>query len=247
VDAHTHAARSGDVYVLCSDGLTGMITDAEMAAILMGEENLEKAVEALIRAANQGGGRDNITAVSFRVEEDDSEPIEGDTLGDQDTMHGGLTTGDVQSAVRESEREPRTTEEASVRPDPTAASSRAPSSGGGGGRRKKRRGGRRAIAPLIGLALLALVTVGLYLGARQIYFIGTDDRGLVTLYRGMPYDLPLGVELYSEQRVSGVPVATVAKARRERLLDHEWRSRDDAEDLVRQIERGMLDQGAASP
>ena len=68
--------------------------------------------------------------------------------------------------------------------------------------------------------------------------------GLVTLYRGLPYDLPLGVELYSEQYASSVPARTIGRARRERVLDHEWRSRADAEDLVRQLERGTLDTGS---
>ena len=76
------------------------------------------------------------------------------------------------------------------------------------------------------------------LGARQVYFVGTNDAGLVTLYRGLPYELPLGVELYSEHYSSSVPARTIGRARRERVLDHEWRSRDDAEDLVRQLEQG---------
>ena len=83
------------------------------------------------------------------------------------------------------------------------------------------------------------------LGARQVYFVGTNDAGLVTLYRGIPYELPLGVELYSEHYSSSVPARTIGRGRRERVLDHEWRSRDDAEDLVRQLERGTLDLGAA--
>ncbi len=236
VDAHTHSASSGDVYLLCSDGLTGMINDDEIAAILRGEKTLEGAVGSLIRAANQGGGRDNITAVAFRVEDDGEAPAEEDTLAGQETIHGGLTTGEVQSAVRERERthqtEAVTTSTSAAVPQPVAHE------------RTPRRGeGRRFVAPLLGLLALALVCGGLYLGARQVHFIGTDDRGLVTLYQGLPYDLPLGVELYSEQYTSGVPIQTVAKPRRERLLNHEFRSRGDARDLVRQIERGTLDQG----
>ena len=63
VDTHTHPARDGDVYLLCSDGLTGMVSDGEVATILRGAPTLEAAAEALIRAANQSGGRDNITVV----------------------------------------------------------------------------------------------------------------------------------------------------------------------------------------
>ncbi len=56
--------------------------------------------------------------------------------------------------------------------------------------------------------MVAAVAAGLAIGARQVYFVGTDDAGLVTLYRGLPYDLPLGIELYSEQYASSVPART---------------------------------------
>ena len=95
------------------------------------------------------------------------------------------------------------------------------------------------------LTVLAVIGAGLYLGARQVHFLGTDDSGLVTLYRGVPYELPLGIDLYSMEYTSSVPVQTVAKQRRERLLDHQWRSREDAADLVRQLEKGTLDDGKA--
>ncbi len=76
-----------------------------------------------------------------------------------------------------------------------------------------------------------------------MYFLGTDDGGLVNVYRGLPYELPFGIELYSEHYASSVPARTIAPARRARVLDHEWRSREDAEDLVRRLEQGTLDLG----
>ena len=103
------------------------------------------------------------------------------------------------------------------------------------------------VAALGGLVLVALVGVAVVLGARQIYFVGTNDAGLVTMYRGVPYELPLGLELYTQQYASSVPARTIGRDRRARVLDHEWRSRDDAEDLVRQLERGTLDLGSATP
>jgi PPM family protein phosphatase len=57
-----------DVYVLCSDGLTGMITDQEISDILVGERDLDRACERLIAAANENGGVDNITVVLARLE-----------------------------------------------------------------------------------------------------------------------------------------------------------------------------------
>jgi protein phosphatase len=53
------------------------------------------------------------------------------------------------------------------------------------------------------------------------------------------------VKLYSEQYTSGVPANAIPRRRRHRVLDHELRSRNDAVDLVRQLERGQLDPGPA--
>ena len=69
VDTRTHRARSGDVYLLCSDGLTSMVHEARVAEILNQERDLRQAGAELIAAANAAGGRDNITVLLFRVEE----------------------------------------------------------------------------------------------------------------------------------------------------------------------------------
>jgi protein phosphatase len=67
----------------------------------------------------------------------------------------------------------------------------------------------------------------------------------VTVYRGIPYDLPFGIQLYQQDYASGMPARAIPARRRDRVLDHEWRSRDDAVDLVRALERGQLDAGAS--
>ena len=66
VDTMTFPARDGDVFLLCSDGLTTMVSDDEIREILVSSRNLRSAVNRLVDAANRGGGRDNITAVAFR-------------------------------------------------------------------------------------------------------------------------------------------------------------------------------------
>ena len=68
VDTMTFSARAGDVFLLCSDGLTTMLTDEDVATILAGDDNLQMVGRRLIRAANDRGGRDNITVVLFRLE-----------------------------------------------------------------------------------------------------------------------------------------------------------------------------------
>ena len=264
VDAHSHAAREGDIYLLCSDGLTGMVSDDEIAAHLRNSGSLKEAAETLVRAANQNGGKDNITVVLFRVARDPDAPTDDSGPAAGETIHQGLTADDVQAAREQQEqtavaappapvgrrapapRPPRAT--AASRPAESRSASRRPAGPVPMSERASRRRSapRRIAGALLALILLACVCGALVIGARQVYFVGTDDAGLVTLYRGVPYELPLGLELYSERYSSTVPARSLPRPRRERLLNHEWRSREDAEDLVRQLERGTLDQGRAS-
>ena len=82
VDTWTYPGRAGDVVLLCSDGLTSMIEEDQVAEVLRSEPDLDRAGERLIEAANEAGGRDNITVVLFRlVETDDERPQDpGETM-----------------------------------------------------------------------------------------------------------------------------------------------------------------------
>src|SRR5215213_289130 len=68
-DSHTWPARDGDVYLLCSDGLTSMVPEERVREILGGGAALPEAGRSLVDAANAAGGRDNITVVLFRLED----------------------------------------------------------------------------------------------------------------------------------------------------------------------------------
>src|ERR671931_896031 len=68
-DSRTWPARAHDVYLICSDGLTSMIPEAQVAQVIQGAGSLAAAGRTLIDAANEAGGRDNITVVLFRLEE----------------------------------------------------------------------------------------------------------------------------------------------------------------------------------
>jgi PPM family protein phosphatase len=68
VDGFTLEAEEGDVILICSDGLSDMVSDEEILELLhANRDDLEKAVKALVAAANRGGGEDNITAVAFQL------------------------------------------------------------------------------------------------------------------------------------------------------------------------------------
>ena len=93
---------------------------------------------------------------------------------------------------------------------------------------------------LVVVLVIGGIGTGLWALSRQVYFLGTNDAGLVTLYRGIPYDLPFGIDLYTVKYTSGVPAGAIPKTRRARVLDHEWRGKSDAVDLLRTLERGEL-------
>jgi PPM family protein phosphatase len=80
-----------------------------------------------------------------------------------------------------------------------------------------------------------------WLASRAVFFVGTNGSGLVTVYRGVPWDLPAGIHLYESWYVSGVPASDMTAGQRERLLDHRLRSRDDVRDLISELELGQLD------
>jgi PPM family protein phosphatase len=67
VDVRMDAPALGDVYLLCSDGLTGLVSTSEIAGILLLERDLGRAARSLIQRSNELGGHDNITVVLIRV------------------------------------------------------------------------------------------------------------------------------------------------------------------------------------
>jgi serine/threonine protein phosphatase PrpC len=68
VDGFTIEAEDGDVFLLCSDGLTDMVSDEDILDLVdRHRDDLQQAVKALVTAANRGGGEDNITAVAFSI------------------------------------------------------------------------------------------------------------------------------------------------------------------------------------
>lgn len=69
-DVTMHPAVAGDVYVLCTDGLSDLVDAHEMAAITSREPALKAAVGALVSLANERGGTDNIAVVLARIEPD---------------------------------------------------------------------------------------------------------------------------------------------------------------------------------
>jgi serine/threonine protein phosphatase PrpC len=69
VDVQVESPRPGDVYLLCSDGLSRMVAAPEIEATLLSTPDLDAATKTLTDLANRGGGRDNITVILVRVDD----------------------------------------------------------------------------------------------------------------------------------------------------------------------------------
>jgi len=235
VDTRSYSARDGDVYLLCSDGLTTMLAEDRLAQVLLAHAALREAGEALIAAANEAGGRDNITVVLLRLEELDAgaAPLtEESSIADGAAPASPMPPASVAGAAGETP--------AGAAAPVVPRRPRPPARGEGAGKRK-RRGVRRTGAAVLVLAVLALIGAGAYIALQSVYFIGTNDRGLVTVFRGVPYRLPGDLALYSSDYVSGVSAATLAPQRRHTLLDHSLRSEANAASLIRSLELGQLE------
>jgi len=74
VDIHTHTVKPDDVYLMCSDGLTDMVTDVQIADTLQTQADLNETASALINKATAGGGRDNITVLLTRAQAPQEKP-----------------------------------------------------------------------------------------------------------------------------------------------------------------------------
>ena len=226
VDTLSVSAKPDDVFLICSDGLTTMLKDHRVAEILDESSSLEEAVTWLVNEANEAGGRDNITVVAFRLEEGEAvpEPDTDATLVGPAAASAGLTRENVR-AEAERARLARLGGAARPRGEP----------------KKPPRKRKAPLRVLIGVIVLALLAGGAWIGARQVYFLGTDEGGRLALYRGLPYELPLGAELYSEVVSSPTRVESLPEDRRDEAIDHDLRSRDDAENLLRDLEEAAVE------
>jgi serine/threonine protein phosphatase PrpC len=265
VDTRSFRARGGDIYLLCSDGLTSMVPEARLAEVLRLRAGaaLRDIGEELIAEANRAGGRDNITVILLRLEEVGSPsapapgtaeldrnatmvsmPAVGATRPssavlappsrDSDGREGAVST-EARARDRSSVRARREAHRTHPARPPTPVLARRPRSPDSAPTARRRR--RRGVLPaLIVLALLGVLAGGAYIAAQSVFFVGTNARVLVTMYRGLPYKLPGGIDLYSTYYVSGVGASTLSSTRRGTLLDHKWRSEKEAGSLVHSIE-----------
>jgi PPM family protein phosphatase len=230
VDTFAVGADGGDLFLLCSDGLTTMLGDDDIRGVLEGASELEDAGKTLVKAANRAGGEDNITVVLFRLAGGKTDLEDTVVAGNghaqdedlEDTLTGldpPVAVAAAQTAVleRESEWGPAYDEE----PVPRAAPAKS-----------EPRWGRRAILIALALTFVAAVVAAAFWTLARANFIGVDDQGNVAVYQGVPWDLGAGIHLYRARYVSQLKAIQLTQPERESLFDHSLVSYDTARDRL---------------
>jgi len=222
VDAFTVETQDGDVFLLCSDGLTAMVEDKAIEEILQKRRtNLRKAAQELVKAANRGGGEDNITVLLFEIgeagerTEDAAASVDEDAEDDEDTL-SGLEGIPVIAAKPDDWSEDGDVPEPVVDHEPP----------------RKSRARIYWIAALV--ILLAIVGLGLF-GLSQSHFVGAQEDGHIAVYQGLPYDIA-GVHLYRTVYVSRVVAGQLTQRERQHLFDHDLRGFSSARNAIRRYE-----------
>ena len=206
-----HATRPRTATSSCSAATGSRAWSARNRSreILARPKSLKTAVEQLIDEANEAGGRDNITAVAFRPR--------GRGLGRgrrwRDPDRGNRRAG--RPHRRRGARRRRRRTAAGDRREPRRRRAGAPPRRGGAAR------GAIAAALSSRCSLLGAVRSR----SAQRLLRRHRLRGPVSLYRGLPYDLPLGIDLYQKQYASAVQTRTLAGAPEGRHRPHDAQPR----------------------
>ncbi len=231
VETFTVPSRDGDVYLLCSDGLTTMVREPQIADIMRSRSSLDDAARRLVNTANENGGRDNVTVLLFRLGD---AATEAEAAPPPDETRADLRVEDIRDAAAATA--PAAAGDEELLPPPAAVTARSP----------RRRRLRNVVTVLLVLLSIGILVAGFWFGfVRQSYFVGTDSAGLITLYRGVPVDLSDDLSLYEPLTTTTVPAADLPERQREAVLGHQLRSYGDAADLVRSLEEQAAEEQAA--
>ncbi len=207
VDVFSLRAEKRDVFLLCSDGLTSMVSDEEIARLLLSaRDDLGEAGKKLVAAANQAGGEDNITVVLFEPKGGEPEPEE-EVAQELDSAKT-LTEVDAVPAIK-----------LDVKQSPRSHPSR-----------------RMTLIALTFAFLLTIVGLAVFT-ISTAHFIGAEPDGRVAVYQGLPYDLPGGIHLYRPVRVSSrLYAAQLTAKERKHYFDHGLHSYGDTTRVLRKLE-----------
>lgn len=235
VDTFAVGVEPGDVFLLCSDGLTTMVADEEILRLVHESNSLERAAKALVKAANRSGGEDNVTVVLFRVEDAGPALDETAKLGAPPT-DGHEETAELEDTLSGVEAVPP----AAVEEEPEWGTVEEPSAPAPPPREDGPRWGRRIFAALAALAFVALILLVAFWGLANAHFLGAEEDGSVAVYQGLPYELTDSVSLYRARYVSSFHAAQLTQEERIALFDHELMDYGAARDRLARFEEEGL-------
>jgi protein phosphatase len=227
VDTAVLPIEAGDRVLLCSDGLSDMVSEAGISEILADSpDDPERTARGLLSAALDAGGNDNISVVVIDVKELPEQPARGPE-GGRERRSGGTSE---MLALGHSGQDVRTPSRGA--PSPPRRSSKAR-------RRKRSRGFWNALGNLVrGLAVVLVLIIALtpaYLWGSSRYFFEFDE-GEVVAYQGVPY-APLGIELNQEWRRPGLTESEIKDPYKDPIKNHKLYTKD-------QIKRVLKDLGS---
>ncbi|MEV0651261.1 PP2C family serine/threonine-protein phosphatase [Phytomonospora sp. NPDC050363] len=192
--ASTFDPLPGDRYLLCSDGLSGVVSDETIAQTLSDFADPKEATERLVQLALRGGGPDNITVIVADVT--DADILEGQPIvgGAAARDRGSVTSADPSSpAARAAAATAVAREEDAGDDDEDGADT-------------PRRGRRRTLLwTLIVVLALGVLATGSYLYVQSQYYVGEGPSGNVAIYRGVPGTVA-GLSFSSLQLESDTPL-----------------------------------------
>ena len=210
VDTFSVDTMAGDLFLLCSDGLTSMVDDETILRLVeRNRGDLNAAAKALVRAANKGGGEDNITVIFFEIAD----------AGATDETERTVTL----PAVEDDDAD--TLDEHSGVP-PIAVEKRD----------EDGHAGRRALFALLALLLIVAACGVAVWGLWRSHFVGAESDGHVVVYQGLPWNVVGNVKLYRPVYVSPLIAAQLSQPERKKLFDHSLHSEDSARAEVRRYE-----------
>ncbi|WP_017556487.1 Stp1/IreP family PP2C-type Ser/Thr phosphatase [Nocardiopsis baichengensis] len=243
-------ARPGDRYLLCSDGLSGVVSAATIKETLEAERSPDAAARRLIDLANRGGGPDNITAVVADVIDSATDPVgptrDAAVVGAADQRREPAMTPDTPAGRAQGLN--RSAGDTAEMTRPPGMGSDAPPGDEDDEAPRPRRWWPMVTAFLVVVALIA--GAGWYLGTSYLngrYFIGvSEEGGTVGLYQGINTDVA-GYRLAEQIEDTGIALDALPTTERgavERTI--EFSDRGEADSQVEEL-RTAADQCGSDP
>jgi len=175
LDTSVREARAGDRWLLCSDGLSGMVGDATLHEALAGVPDVGECADLLVQLALRGGGSDNVTAVVADVVDVGTAPSDHTEVVGAAAAQHGRRTGDATS--------PAARGAALGRPDP------GDDDGDGVPDEPRRSPWPRLLAGAAVLLVLVAGVVAAWRWSQDQYYVGASEAGQVAVFRGLPQDV----------------------------------------------------------